>query len=248
MKTAEAAAGAAAIVDDPHYLRVYRRRQLLQARLAHSPMTAGRAELCRLAAERLTGLLWDYEDRRQDGCRVGQWIPTVSGRRLWIEDPRPEEIDPGDIAAGLAGIPRFNRMTGPPVPYSVAQHSVLVSHAVPREYALHGLLHDAQEYVAHDLTSPLKKVIGEKYERVEARLKAAVAARFGLEWTTEASRAVKRADNALLATEVRDVTPHRVVYGPLPALPLRGVRIVPWPEARSAFEFLRRLDELYHGG
>jgi 5'-deoxynucleotidase YfbR-like HD superfamily hydrolase len=232
-----------AVADDPDYLGWYSIRQMIRAesRLGQitDVVTAGMAVKAELALDEALGR---YELESGDRYRVGDWIPTVSGRRLWIADPRPDEVEPYDVAYGLSRLPRYNGMTDGP-PYSVAQHSVLVSYEVAPPYALHGLLHDAHEYVAMDITSPLKRLLGVGYAAVERRLKDAVASRFGLEWTAEAESEVKRADNLLMATEVRWLTSHRVICGELPALP-SGTPIVPWSEAEAFRAFAARLNDL----
>ena len=187
----------------------------------------------------------EYEIRHGDYHRPGTWIPTVSGRRFWLEDPRADEVEPFDIAYGLARIPRFNGMTCG-IPYVVGQHSVLASLLVERRFALHGLLHDGHEYVSMDLTSPLKRILGPEYARVEARHKAAVAERFGLTWTYEATAAVKAVDNQLVATEAVCLTPWGMLAGGLPAEPLGfpHLPLKPLPAAAVFVLFAERLNEL----
>jgi 5'-deoxynucleotidase YfbR-like HD superfamily hydrolase len=230
------------IHSDQEYLRVYRVRQRLRAYARFKPVAACERQLVGVLDGMLSAPLGRYEERVGDAGRVGSWIPTVSGRRLWLQDPRPAEVEPYDVAYGLARIPRYNAMTSGR-PFTVAQHSVLTSFLVEPRFRLHALLHDAHEYVGMDVTSPLKRLLGDAYAGVEARLKEAVARRFGIEWTAEAAAAVKEADNRLLATEVAAVTPWGVVCGELPALPL-GWPLRPLRE-RQAFEtFAARLNGL----
>lgn len=70
-------------------------------------------------------------------------------------DPAPEEILIEDIAWNLARLARFVGATAGE-PYSVAQHSWLVSTLVPAPLALGGLLHDAEEAYFCDLPRPIK--------------------------------------------------------------------------------------------
>jgi len=82
------------------------------------------------------------------------YIRCYSGKKFWPLDPRPEDVDIIDIAHALSNQCRF---TGHVKDfYSVAEHSLAVSFACPRELALVGLLHDADEAYLVDLAAPVK--------------------------------------------------------------------------------------------
>lgn len=123
-----------------------------------------------------------------------------SGSYIDFADPKPEQINFGDIALGLSRECRFNGQTD--FHYSVAQHSVLVSLMVPKEYALAALLHDATEAYMRDICSPLKSLIPE-YKRIEDALQESIHERFGLPRVLdkEVQVAIKQADLRIGATE-----------------------------------------------
>lgn len=85
----------------------------------------------------------------------------MSGRYVDPLNLRPMDIDIRDIAHNLSMLCRY---TGAfPFHYSVAQHSILVSHMMADKYndpkaALAGLMHDAAEYVFGDVNYHLKKL------------------------------------------------------------------------------------------
>lgn len=131
------------------------------------------------------------------------WQRMLSGRRLDLLSPRPEDIEIEDIAHGLARVARWNGQTQGTHAFSVAQHSLIVTDIVaelapefgPLEQAA-ALLHDAPEYVIGDLISPFKAAIGLDYKSFENRLLQAIYLRFGIAPCTPAVTAtIKRADS-----------------------------------------------------
>jgi hypothetical protein len=111
----------------------------------------------------------------------------LSGRRLDLLDPSPEDIEIADIAHGLARVARWNGQTVGAHAFSVAQHCLVVEDIAatlagdwPPAWRLAALLHDAPEYVIGDLISPFKAAIGLDYKSFERRLLAAIHHRFGL--------------------------------------------------------------------
>jgi len=133
------------------------------------------------------------------------WQRMLSGRRLDLLDPSPVDVEVEDIAHGLARLARWNGQTSGNLPYSVAQHSLLVTDICdslkpswPARWRLAALLHDAPEYVIGDLISPFKAAVGLDYKSFEQRLESAIHLRFGLPGHLPAhvEQVIKRADRA----------------------------------------------------
>ena len=176
--------------------------------------------------------------------RKGDWIQTYSGLVMYPLDPRPEEISIGDIAHALSNLCRF---TGHCKQfYSVAEHSVRVSHACDPTDALWGLLHDAPEAYIADMSRPVKRYapFGETYQKIEEQLMGVIADTFHLHPKMPAS--VKYADTVLLMTEKRDLMhgcnkPWEDRAVPLPS------RIEPCIPGFAEELFLKRFSELTDG-
>lgn len=121
------------------------------------------------------------------------WQRMLSGRRLDLLAPQPEDIAIEDIAHGLARVARWNGQTIGAHALSVAQHCLIVEEIVAgnagsasRTLRLAALLHDSPEYVIGDLISPFKAAIGLDYKAFELRLLGAIHRRFGLPGETPA--------------------------------------------------------------
>jgi hypothetical protein len=167
---------------------------------------------------------------------------THSGEYFDFLQPQDARLDIKTIAHSLSHLCRFTGHTD--VFYSVAQHSVLVSHLVPREYALAGLLHDAAEAFLGDVSAPLKQLLPE-YKVIESRVEAVVFPHFGLPVVLPDE--VKIADWCALATEQRDLMPRHEDVWPWESIegvspsPLRIIAMQPY--IAKAY-FLSRYHEL----
>jgi 5'-deoxynucleotidase YfbR-like HD superfamily hydrolase len=194
--------------------------------------------------------------------RPRAWQRMLSGRRLDLLDPSPDDIAIEDIAHGLARVARWNGQTRGAHAFSVAQHCVLVADIVAalepglaREAELAALLHDAPEYVIGDLISPFKAAIGLDYKAFEERLQAAIHARFSLPhplWPA-LKTSIKRADRVAAYHEATrlagfDEDEGRTYFGPAEMLTetLIGAlsRLEPLPVALAEKSFLDRFAEL----
>ena len=104
------------------------------------------------------------------------------------------------IARGLANICRYGGQ--PTRYYSVAEHSVLISHMVPPEHARAALLHDAAEALIGDIRRPLKKE-WPQYLEIEAAIERVLADEFAIDypWHPE----IKDADNRIIWLEQRSL-------------------------------------------
>lgn len=140
-----------------------------------------------------------------EGWHRGDWMQTYSGRRFYPLSPRPEDVDPVDIAHSLSMLCRYNGHVDRF--YSVAEHCVLMSHVMPtRELALEALLHDASESYCGDMVRPLKHTSEmAPYRLVEDYVMDAIAARFGLTVGSDGHHSkapeVRDADTRILLTE-----------------------------------------------
>jgi uncharacterized protein len=138
-----------------------------------------------------------------DDGKPRAWQRMLSGRRLDLLAPAPDDIAIEDIAHGLARVARWNGQTRGDHAFSVAEHAVLVEEITsvlnPQwglRWRLAALLHDAPEYVIGDLISPFKAAIGFDYKAFENRLLEAIHVRFGLprHLPDEITAAIKQAD------------------------------------------------------
>lgn len=168
-------------------------------------------------------------------------IFTFSGKYVDLYDPQPETISIIDIAHHLSQINRFNGATR--LTYSVAQHSIVVMHIVPKEFRLQALLHDAAEAYLGDMIRPVKHGLIDMhaYRDIESFLQANIYQKFGcgMVQSEECRFAIHQADKIALATERRDLMapdnqPWPILANVTPLL----ARIRPQSALTSEAEFL----------
>jgi hypothetical protein len=170
---------------------------------------------------------------------VASTILTAEGRYFYFAQPEAHDYTVTEIAHALSQLCRY---TGHSLEfYSVAEHSVRVALAVPPEYALEALLHDASEAYLGDVSSPLKRLLPD-YKAIEERVERAITAHFGLPFPL--SPIVKRADIQLLLTEKRDLLHpsrgaiHDIHWGQWPDIQPLEKRIHPLSPAGARAAFL----------
>lgn len=174
------------------------------------------------------------------------WCQTFTGKTAHVCALAPEEIDLLDIAHALTLQRRFGGHSREP--WSVAEHSMLVARIVELELdrpdlVPQALLHDASECYLVDVPRPAKcSRFLAGYRELEARVSAAIYARFGL--PEKLDPVVKRADEIALATEAdRFMQPYTQDWC-LREPPLRRgwVELVPgdWHAVRAEFYALLR--------
>lgn len=180
----------------------------------------------------------------------------LSGRRLDLLDPSPVDVEIEDIAHGLARVARWNGQTAGELPFTVAQHSLLVADFCeamrpdwPAKWRLAALLHDAPEFVIGDMISPFKSALGEGYRTIERRLQTAVHLRFGLPAALPetVAKTIKRADRASAFFEATQlagfsIDEARVLFGPPDGAPAVTLKIEPTKAVQA--RYLERFREL----
>lgn len=136
-------------------------------------------------------------------------LETVSGRKVDVSNPNPNDIVIEDIAWALSRMPRFSGHSIPYMPYSVAQHCIQVAEELKglgfdRRIQLLGLLHDAAEAYINDLPSPVKHIpeIHAVIKKLEDSLMAAIYTALKIQIpTAKEEETVKRADKIQQAVE-----------------------------------------------
>lgn len=181
----------------------------------------------------------------------GPWMQTYSGRAFFLLNPRTTDVETVDLAHHLALQCRFAGATIKP--YSVAQHCVLVSHIVPKPYAIYGLMHDAAEAYCQDMTRPMKLALqrmgDDEFLNIESDALGCIFARYGIDYSLylQIRDVIKHADNIACATEARDLLhrserPWGKMEDPLPT------KLKAWSWKRAKQEWLRRFNELLPHG
>lgn len=167
------------------------------------------------------------------------WFTTATGKKLYLFEPAPDQIDILDIAHALSHICRWG---GHALEFfSVADHCLRVSQLVPLDDALAGLLHDGTEAYLGDVITPLKRALKD-YALLERAWWECIADRFQI--SREIPDSVKKADRFMLEYERRDIVnnAHKFEWEP-DRLPV-GPKLVPLSITKARAQYLNRFCEL----
>lgn len=178
----------------------------------------------------------EQEDQRGDG-----WFVTRSGNKFFPLKPRAGEILIHDVAFALSNISRFG---GHVEFYSVAEHSCIISDALPAAFKFMGLMHDATEAFLGDCVRPLKQQLPQ-YREAEENLWRVIAEQYGL--PEHLPLIIKEYDNRALLAERNQLMEAgkntRDWYWDGKFEPLK-VRIQCWPPQVARREFMKRYEAL----
>lgn len=163
-----------------------------------------------------------------------------SGEPFYPLLAHPDDIDINDIAHALGMVCRYaghcRRF------YSVAEHSVHMSHTVDPEHALWALLHDATEAYIGDMVRPLKHEM-HAYMAAEERLAEVIASKFGLEGPMPA-QVVEHDTRIVVDERAQIMAPSRLPWPMLEGYAPLGVTIAGWNPEQAGRMFLYRFNEL----
>lgn len=170
----------------------------------------------------------------------GYNMHTYTGHRVYPLDLKEEDIQLLTIAHSLSLQNRYLGHTK--FPYSVAQHSIYMSHVVPAEYAFEALMHDAAEAYCGDLIRPIKyspELVS--FREIEDRIDYIIRNKFRL--PPKMSAVIKDADTRMAFTEKRDIlVPSDADWG-VPSIPYEEpIREKNWMDVKA--EFIERFAEL----
>lgn len=166
----------------------------------------------------------------------GGWIKIRGNKKFDFNRLNVEDISIDDYAFALAKINRFTGWTK--FPYSVSQHSVLLSKYCPKEIAYECLLHDAHEIFINDLSKPVKDFTKD-FRMLENRIEKKVHEQFNLHIPDEVYVLDLRICKAEAEQLIGDTSDWGVDVEPLDI----GI-IEEWSWTQAEQEFINRYYEL----
>lgn len=168
------------------------------------------------------------------------WMQVYSGEPFYPLYAEPADVDINDVAHALGMVCRYAGHCR--IFYSVAEHSVLMSHTVDPENALWALLHDATEAYIGDMVRPLKHEL-RSYMAAEARLAEVIAIKFGLEGSMPA-QVVEHDTRIVVDEKAQIMAPSRLPWSALEGYAPLGVTVQGWDPYTASEMFLARFQQL----
>lgn len=190
------------------------------------------------------------------GCPVrgrrGRPQQTASGAYVWAYHANAADVHLLDIARGLANECRYGRQLRRRGQwYSVAEHTVILSHLVPERLRPLAMLHDAGEaYGFGDVPRPVRDdpECQAIVDRIEAPWCAAALERYNVTATADDWREIEKYEQALFVDEaiaiLADGPGYLAVCG-CADLPRLGVNIACLSPGAAEWVYLRRFAEVF---
>ncbi len=130
---------------------------------------------------------------------------TASGKRIYLPEMKPSDVDFTDIAFALGQLYRFNGHS----PITVARHSLALSRWVladtgNEKAALLALLHDMPEAYVMDVPIPLQRYMKRTWKTLERRVMACITKRVGVSFTMKERGIVHRFDKWIVQYEMNN--------------------------------------------
>jgi 5'-deoxynucleotidase YfbR-like HD superfamily hydrolase len=128
---------------------------------------------------------------------------TASGKRIYLPEIQPKDIDFHDICYSLARIYRFNGHSN----ITVARHSLALAdwiHAETQnvEATLYALLHDMPEAYVMDVPVPMQRLMRPEWKNIERRIIAYILRRLGVKVSSTTKKLVHRFDKLIVQYEM----------------------------------------------
>ena len=184
---------------------------------------------------------------------MNDWIEVIGGNRWEFGSGNNIlNLTVPQLAKALSQINRFNGHTDAKYPYSVAQHSVVVSEILDHKthLAFAGLMHDAPEIIICDFPRPLKNYLGDNLLLLEVEEDTAfnaIAKAIKLpywELTDTDEKELKAADIQAMVTEKRDMLNSNITWGYWDDVLRLEKKISPVTAKKAAAMFCKRYKEL----
>lgn len=187
--------------------------------------------------ERMADMSANYRARNPDA-----WMGTYTGKKLFILDMQPEDINLVDIAHALSLKCRFQ---GHCVRFnSVAEHSVLASRMIQNpDKRREALMHDAAEAYLPDVPSPCKPLLV-GFKNIEHVVEEAIWHRFDLAYAPN-DPDIKEVDRRMVMTEREQNMKNQPVWDThIGIVPYPSLRLPLWSPQAAEQHFLDRAREL----
>jgi len=184
---------------------------------------------------------------------TGSTMNLDSNSYTWMQTGSNQELDFGAedwivlpiemIARALSNICRYNGHCSKY--YSVAEHSIHISHLVEPELALAALLHDASEAYVGDMPTGLKRFMGISFKDIERKATQAVSRGYGIPMEHLESPAIKVFDKRILGDEAKLLMPPHAFWEKyLQDYEPTGIDLPCWQPEEANRRFLARFAEL----